>query len=111
MLNHLAGRPEVASPITEMSIHSAYPPDDLNELSGGTYARKAMTFTDAGVEASGRIDFEAMVFDIPAGSTVRAVAYRAADGTILLDDIVPEETYNQAGQYKVEADSYINLDS
>lgn len=110
MLNHLAGRPESGGPITQASLHTAYPPSDANEIAGGSpaYARKALVFTNAGVEVAGRIDHESVVFDVPA-STVTAVAYRAADGTIMADVDTPEVVYATQDTHELTNASYMGI--
>jgi hypothetical protein len=73
------------------------------ELSGGTYARKAVTWTTA---ADGVIRPTAdLVFDVPAGATVAGWrAYSAATaGTNYGGAALPEETFNGAGQYRLLA--------
>jgi hypothetical protein len=57
-----------------LSAHTGFPPAGGNELTGGSpaYARKSITWSAA---ASGSKDISAAVtFDVPAGTTVRAVA-------------------------------------
>lgn len=73
------------------------------ELTGGTYARKAVTWTTA---ADGVIRPTAdLVFDVPAGAAVNGWrAYSAATaGTDYGGAALPEETFNGAGQYKLLA--------
>lgn len=114
MLNHLVGNAATGNPVTQASLHSAYPPTDVNEIAGGAYARKALAFTAAGVEAAGRVDHGAVTFDVPAGATVAAVAYRTSDATgaaIMAQADVPDETYNQAGTYELTAASYLHLNA
>lgn len=109
MLNHLAGRLETDGPITTMTLHNASPPTLANELSGGEYAPQPVVFTNAGVESAGQIDFESIVFEVPAGETVRAVVMKDAAGVFMVEKAVPEESFNQAGQYRVTSDSFLKL--
>ena len=113
MLDHLAGNVESGGPVTQASLHTAYPPSDVNEISGGApaYARKALSFTAAGVEAAGRVDHAQVAFDVPSGVTVAAVAYRAADGTIMADADVTDEAFSQQGTYTLTDASYLDLNA
>lgn len=99
----------LATDITEVSLHTAYPPSDVNELAGGSYARQTPTFTAAGTEAQGRVDHNQLTFNIPSGATVGAVAYRILSGTIVADADVPDETFNQEGQFTITDASYLDL--
>ena len=113
MLNHLAGNAATAGPITQASLHTAYPPSDANELSGGSpaYARKALTFeAAAGTESAGSLDVTNQpVFDIPPATTVSSVAYRAADGTILADADLTDEAFVLQGTYTLtDTDLHLN---
>jgi hypothetical protein len=86
--------------IATASLHTGFPATDGNELTGGSpaYARKAIAFNAA---TGGSIDdtATAKVFDVPAGVTVSAVAYRASDGTILADSAVTAEVFAAQGTY------------
>lgn len=113
MLNHLVGNAATGGPITQASLHSAFPPSDANELAGGApaYARKALAFeADAGTETAGSVDVSNQpVFDIPAGATVGAAAFRAADGTIMADADLTDEVYAAQGTYTLtDADLHLN---
>lgn len=95
MLNHLN------TVITTASLHTAYPPSDANEIAATNGARQAIDFNAA---AAGSMGSTAEVsFDVPAGVTVSAVAYRSAGGAIEADDDVPDEVFNGAGVYRVTA--------
>ena len=109
MLDHLVGNVESGNPITQMSLHTAYPTSGANEVTGGTYARQALTFTAAGAEAAGRVDHGAVTFDVPAGTTVAAVAYLDAGGNILAEADVTDEAFAADGQYTVTDASYLHL--
>jgi hypothetical protein len=63
-----------------LSLHTGFPPAGGNEVTGGSpaYARKAITWS-AATGAGTRSISAAQTFDVPAGTTVRAVAaYDAA---------------------------------
>lgn len=109
MLDHLVGNVESGGPITKISLHTAYPPTDVNEISGGSYAQQSVTFTVAGTESLGRVDHGTVTFNVPSGATVSAVAYRAADDTIMADADVPDEVFAQDGQYQITDASYLDL--
>jgi hypothetical protein len=57
-----------------LSLHTAFPPAGGNEVTGGSpaYARKSITWSAAA--AGAKSISAAVTFDIPAGTTVRAVA-------------------------------------
>lgn len=90
-LNHLAGNAATSGPITHMSLHTAFPATDGNELTGGSpaYARKAITWEAvAGTELAGSLDMtNAPVFDVASGSVVAAIGgYTASTaGTLMVD--------------------------
>lgn len=114
MLNHLVGNSATGGPITQASLHTAFPPTDGNEIAGGSpaYARKALTFEAvAGTETAGSVDVTNQpTFDVPGGTTVGAVAFRAADGTIMADQDVVDEVYASQGTYQLtDTDLHLNL--
>lgn len=109
MLDHLVGNVETGSPITQVALHTDGSPTSGNEVSGGSYAPQALTFTAAGVEAAGRVDHESVTFDVPGGTTVAGVSYQASDGTIMATASVTSETFNQDGQYQITDASYLDL--
>lgn len=113
MLNHLAGNAVTGGPITLLSLHTAFPPSDGNEVTGGSpaYARKVPTWeAAAGTAAAGALDMtNAPVFDIPAGVTVSAAAGRAADGTIMATVDLTNEVFAAQGTYTLDdLDALIN---
>ena len=59
-----------------LSLHTAFPPthNPGNEVTGGSYARQPHTWNAAGSRA--RAIAASETFDVPAGTTVRAVATR-----------------------------------
>lgn len=90
---------ELATIITQVSLHTASPPSDVNEVSGGSYARQSITF---GAASGGLISATNQPsFDVPGGTTVSAVAFRATDGTIYADDDVTDETFASDGTYTI----------
>ena len=73
------------------------------EVTGGTYARKAVTWNAASggsMSASNQ-----PVFDVPAGTTVNAVGFMSAisGGTQYAFDQVTAESYGGAGTYTVSS--------
>jgi len=91
----------LASACGFVSLHSASPATSANELSGGDYARQAVTYDDA---SGGSVTISnTPSFDIPAGSTVACVGFCTAltDGTIHAYDEVTSEDYNGAGTYEL----------
>lgn len=105
MLNHLAGNSATGAPITHVSAHTAFPATALNEVSGGSYARQAVTFEAvAGTETPGSLDVtNAPVIDIPAGTTVAALGFWTAvtAGTLMADADVTDEVFAAQGTYTV----------
>lgn len=85
------------------SVHNAYPPSDANEIAATNGARQAIAFAAAANGAT--VSTNQPQFDVPAGTTVSAVAYRDAGGIILADDDVPDETFTGAGVYRVTSTS------
>ena len=83
------------------SLHSADPvATGTNEVSGGTYARKPVTF---GAAANGvRTATSTPVFDVPAGTTVRYVGFWD-NTTFKGSQSVTAETYANAGTYTLTA--------
>lgn len=75
------------------------------ELSGGSYARKAVSWG----AASGGVSRPSsdLTFDVPAGSTVNAWAgfNASSGGTNYGGGVLTEETFAGAGQYKLIASS------
>lgn len=105
MLDQLATEIESGS----VSLHTAYPTSDANEVTGGSYARQTPAFTAAGTEAAGQVDHGELTFSVPGGTTVSGVAYRDSAGNIVAEADVADESFNNAGTYKLTADSYLDL--
>jgi len=65
------------------------------EVTGSTYARKAITWSSAvaGVVTA------TVTFDVPAGVTVRGAGVHNGSGTYLDGGSVPEQPFASAGQY------------
>jgi hypothetical protein len=106
MLNHLASVAGFAS------LHTSdTPAAGGSEVSGGSpaYARKAITWNAA---AAGSIDSSNQpVFDVPAGTTVRAVGYwsAATSGTFYGYADVTDEAFAAQGTYTLtDADLDLN---
>ena len=91
--------------------HIALFDDAGNEISGGTYARQPVTWTDPGTGSGGADDpgeiriTTNLVFDIPAGNTV--AEWRAftalTGGTDYGGASLTNETFASDGQYTLEA--------
>lgn len=97
--------------VTHVSAHTAAPGESgTNEVTGGTYARKSITFSAA---AAGNLDSSnAPVLDIPAGTTVTHIGYWSAltGGTFLGFTDVADEAYTNAGTLTItDADLDLNL--
>lgn len=85
--------------ITQVSLHTADPgTTGANEVSGGTYARKSITFSAA---AAGNLDSSnTPVLDVPTGVTVTHVGYWATS-TFKASSNVTDEVFASAGTYTV----------
>lgn len=71
----------------------------LNELTGGSYVSKAVSF---GAAASGvRTQSGTAVFDVPAGASVQYVSFWNG-ATFLWSDQVTTETFAGAGTYTLQ---------
>lgn len=67
--------------VTLASLHTAFPGvTGANEVTGGSYARKTVSF--AAASGGSRLLSATVVFNVPA-CTVRWVAFRKTDGTLL----------------------------
>ena len=100
-----AGRNSMLNYIGTQITHLALYTDvgATTEVTGGTYARKAVTWNAA---SSGSMTASnAPVFDVPAGTTVRAVGFMSAvtAGTQYAFDEVTAESYGGAGTYAVSS--------
>lgn len=115
MLDHLVGNVASGAAVTHAALHTAFPPTSANEVTGGTpaYARKALTWTAAGVEAAGRVDHGAVTFDVPGGVTVAAVGYwtAATAGTLMATADVVDEAFAAQGTYTLTDASYMHLNA
>jgi hypothetical protein len=94
-LNQMAN----AITVTHVSLHSDDPgTNGANELSGGTYAKGAIAYNAA--VAGVRAQTADVLINVPAGSTVSW--YVLWDGaTPKRKGDLPDEFFNQAGQYKI----------
>ena len=95
-----------ASTITHAALFNGDPSGAGSEISGGSYARQAITMASA---ASGTISITTdETFEVPASSTVNYVAYFTAltGGTLQAYDAVTEETYAGAGQYILDSSTF-----
>ena len=94
-----------------VSAHSANPGDNgANELSGGSYARQAISF---GAASAGSIDSSVQpVIPIPAGGNVSFIGYwtLVTGGTFLGYSTVTTEAFASAGNYTV-TDADLDLNS
>ena len=93
----------LATGVTFVSLHTADPSTDgSNEVSGGSYARKAPSWASA---ASGSVATDAnIVFDVPGSTTITHLGYWSAStsgtfyGSRALDT---SQTYATAGTYTI----------
>jgi hypothetical protein len=89
---------------TSVCTHMALYTDagGTTEVTGGTYARKAITWA-AAAAGSKAINGTMPVFDVPAGTTVSAVGFCTAltVGTQHAVDDVTAETFTNAGTYTI----------
>ena len=97
--------------VTHVSAHTAAPGESgINEVTGGTYARKSITFTAA---TAGNLDSSnAPVIDVPAATTVAFIGYWSAltGGTFLGYSDIADEAYTNAGTLTITtADLDLNL--
>lgn len=95
--------------ITHLSLHTAYPATPANEVAGGSYARKAVTWGTASggeITATGPI-----VFDVPASTTIAGVGYFNAltSGTQYGDFDIVDEVYSANGGAYTLTEAKINL--
>jgi len=95
-----------ASTITHAALFNGDPSGAGTEISGGTYARQAITMATA---TSGAVTITTdETFDVPAGGVVNYIGYfTALTGGVLkaLDDVT-QETYTAAGQYVLESSTF-----
>jgi len=111
MLNALAGTAP-GTPITHASLHDDDPGSGgANELAGGSpaYARRPIAFDPASGGAMSQ-DGASLVFDVPAGSTVKFAGFwsAASAGTFLGAAALVHETYAGQGTYTL-VDSDLDL--
>lgn len=96
--------------VTHVSAHTATPDESgSNEVTGGTYARKSITYS---APSAGAMDSSNQpVLDIPAGTTIQAVGYwTAVTGGVFLGYTLVSESYTNAGTLTV-SDSDLDLNS
>ena len=89
--------------ITHASLHTSDPgTTGINEVSGGTYARQAVTF--AAAAAGSRAMSNQPVFNVPAGTTVAWVGLW--NSTTFLGSVdATDEVYANAGTYTITSAS------
>lgn len=103
MLNALAAL------VTYASLHDdAAGTDGSNEISGGSYARKAVTWEAAAIHVLAMdVDPSGPVFDVPASTTVDEVGLWDDDGdpagNFYGSADVDDEVFTNAGTYTVTA--------
>lgn len=93
--------------ITQVSLHTADPGEaGANEVTGGTYAKKAITMNAA---SAGNLDSSTLpVFDVPAGVTITHVGFWAG-ATFKAGSSITSETFASAGTYTLnDADIDLN---
>ena len=95
--------------IDTASLHTGDPGDaGANEVTGGSYARKAITYNAA---SGGNLDSSTVpLFDVPAGVTITHSGYW--DGSVFRSGgpLTAAETYGSGGTYTLN-DSDQNLNS
>lgn len=86
--------------ITKASLHTADPGDDgSNEVTGGTYAQKTISFNAA---AGGNMDSsDVPTFDVPAGVTITHAGFWAGAVFKYSSPITPE-TFGAAGTWNLD---------
>lgn len=105
---NLTGRNYMLDQLGTILTHVALYTDDAatTEVTGGTYARKAITWAAASA-GSKAINGTMPVFDVPAGTTVRAVGFMTAisAGTQHAMYNVVDETFAANGTYTITSAS------
>lgn len=85
-----------ASAAVNAALYTSVPSGSAGtEVTGGTYARKTLTWSSA----VGGVVTATAVFDIPAGVTVRGAGVHNSGGTYLDGGAQPEQAFATAGQY------------
>lgn len=106
MLDALAGD------VGNASLHTADPgTTGANEVSGGTYARQAVSFDAA---SAGEMFLSASVtFDVPGGVTVAWVGFWSNDATpvFLASDDVTDEAFADNGEYTLTTQTRFDLNA
>lgn len=83
--------------LVTLALFNGDPAASGTELSGGSYARKTLTW---GAASSGTITATNVTFDVPAGSTVSHGAYYNSGGTLVGSyALSASETFTAAGTY------------
>ena len=99
MLDHLG------TLITHVSLHSAFPATDVNEIAGGSpaYARQAVAWDAASGGSMAMTGTE--TFDVEGGDTVSAVGLYSAltAGTLYGGADLTDETFGAQGTYTLPA--------
>ena len=92
--------------INQVSLHTADPGETgANEVTGGTYAKKAITMDPA---ALGNLNSQTVpVLDVPAGTTITHVGFWAG-ATFKVGVAITAETFASAGTYTL-SDADIDL--
>lgn len=95
-----AGATGISTPVTHIALTGA---DGTTELTGGTYARVAVTW--AAASAGERHPTADLTFNVPAGSTVGGwLGFTASTaGTSYGGALLTNEAYAAAGQYVLQA--------
>lgn len=96
-----------ALPLAYASLHTGNPSESgANEVSGGGYARGAITF--AAPSAGTRNATSSPVISVPAGTTITYVGYwsAATGGTFLGYDDVTSAVFTNAGTYTVNTSQF-----
>jgi hypothetical protein len=90
---------------TQAALYSTVPGTSAGtEITGGTYARKAINWS-APVQG---VSTATVVFDVPAGATVRGAGVHNASGTYLDGGSLPEQPVATAATYTVNLTTTIS---
>jgi len=94
----------IAARLDQVSLHSAYSASGANEVTGGSYARQAITWSAA---ASGALDSSnAPSFSVPSGQTVRFIGFwNTAASPNTFEGMVPNQQSGDVGPQRFVVDT------
>lgn len=112
MLKALIGDTLGGIPITHASLHDNDPSTSgANEITGGSYARQAISFSAVGTDGIVETDAD-VVWPVPASKTIKYVGLWSAStsGTFLGSlAVTPNEVFAGAGSFKLNSGSTFTL--